>query len=82
MGKLILHICFLLIGLSFLNAQEKPCIEYARPKYSTGPHPKISPIFPGCEEFKENNDSLNRCFGKQISKLIAGKFGWEVSRYR
>lgn len=63
---------------SGLNAQEIPCIEYVHKGFSTGPHP-TSPIFPGCESFKESNDSLNRCFGKQISKRIAGKFGWEVS---
>lgn len=63
-----------------LNAQEKPCIEYERPKNDfTFRHPVISPIFPGCESFKENNDSLNRCFGKQIAKRIAEKLDMEIS---
>lgn len=56
-----------------LNAQVLPCIDTLRPKYSTGPHPKTSPIFPGCELFKENNDSLNTCFGRTLGQLIAEK---------
>jgi hypothetical protein len=68
--KFKLYILFLLFPIT-LFAQEQPCIDPKRPKYSTGPHPKTSPIFPGCESFKENNDSLNRCFGKKIGHLIA-----------
>lgn len=67
---------FIIINLSIsylLFAQEPPCIEHERPKYSTGPHPKTSPIFPGCKAFKENNDSLNNCFGRKIGQLIAEK---------
>lgn len=77
--KLILTFHFLLITFLFLAAQEKPCLEYERPKYSTGPHPKTSPIFPGCESFKENNDSLNYCFRNQIGNLIAHKLDREFS---
>lgn len=78
MNKPILYIFLLIFASLFLNAQEKPCIEYVQTGY-TAHTPIISPIFPGCESFKENNDSLNRCFGKKMSGLIAGKFGWEVS---
>ena len=66
-----------------LNAQVQPCMEYERPKYTTGPHPKTSPIFPGCETFQENNDSLNVCFGRKLGQLIAEKldreYGGELS---
>lgn len=79
MNKSILYIFLLIFASIFLNAQEKPCIEYVHTGFSTGPNPITSPIFPGCESFKESNDSLNRCFGKKMSSLIAGKFGWEVS---
>lgn len=79
MKKSILNIGFLLFAFLILNAQEKPCIQYERPKFSTGPPPKISPIFPGCENFKENNDSLNRCFGRKINILIAEKLDMETS---
>lgn len=56
-----------------LFAQDQPCIEYNRGKFSTGPHPKIVPVFPGCESFKENNDSLDLCFGRKLGSLIAHK---------
>lgn len=70
--KLKLHFISLLFPIT-LFAQDQPCIAPERPKYATGPHPKASPIFPGCESFKENNDSLNSCFGRKISQLIAEK---------
>lgn len=60
----IVIIIFFLVGQ--LHAQEKL-------KYSTGPNPKSSPIFPGCERFKENNDSLNSCFRIQMAERIAQK---------
>lgn len=63
----------IILFLVELNAQEEPCIDPLRLKYSTGPHAKTSPIFPGCEAFKENNDSLNNCFGRKIGQLIAEK---------
>lgn len=75
--KLFLY--FIILHLSsLLIAQEKPCIQYERPKFATGPHPKTSPVFPGCEHFKESNDSLNKCFGFQMSSRIADKFDLKI----
>lgn len=75
--KFKLYILFLLFPITLL-AQVQPCIEYERPKYSIDPHPKTSPIFPGCELFKENNDSLNTCFGRTLGQLIAEKLDKKI----
>lgn len=72
-GLLLLILC---VQIGF--AQEQPCVEPKRSKYSTGPHPKTSPIFPGCESFKEENNSLNSCFGRKLSQLIAEKLDKKI----
>ncbi len=79
MNKPILYIFLLIFASLFLNAQEKSCTEYVHTGFSTGPNPIISPIFPGCEAFKENNDSLDYCFRNQIGTRIAEKFDKEFS---
>src|SRR5690606_5994658 len=72
MIKLILFT--LLIFPVFVFCQEdKPCIIYERPTYSTGPHPKTVPVFPGCETYIHNNDSLNYCIRNLIGTQIADK---------
>ncbi|MFA5621052.1 MAG: hypothetical protein WDA08_12175 [Weeksellaceae bacterium] len=63
-----------------LFAQDQPYLEYNRGKFSTGPHPKIVLVFPGCESFKENNDSLNLCFGRKLGSLIAHKLDKQLFR--
>ncbi|SMC35894.1 hypothetical protein [Moheibacter sediminis] len=78
MKKFCLNFVLILFTPFISNAQEKPYIEYERPKYSTGPYPKISPIFPGCEIFKENNDLLDRCFGVKVANKIAEKLEMEI----
>jgi hypothetical protein len=70
--KIKLYILSLFFPITIL-AQDEPCVEPIRLKFSTGLHPKTSPIFPGCEAFKENNDSLNACFGRNIGELITKK---------
>lgn len=57
--------------------EDKPCIIPDRPKYSTGPNPKTVPVFPGCETFKNNNDSLNLCTRNFIGNQIAQKLEME-----
>jgi hypothetical protein len=67
-------LCFILLfQIGVLLAQKQPCLDSKRSKYTTGPNSKTSPIFPGCELFKENNDSLNTCFGRTLGQLIAEK---------
>ena len=68
---------FLLIASVFLNAQNESCVEYKQTGF-TAHHPKTFPIFPGCEEFKENNDSLNYCLRNQLANLIANKIEGKV----
>ncbi len=63
---------FLFAG--FIQAQEKqPCKVYEKLKFSTGPHPTVVPIFPGCESLENNNDSLNQCARSYIANKIADK---------
>lgn len=59
-----------------IKAQNQPCKKMIeRPIYSTGPHPKIHPIFPGCEDRKGNNNSLDRCTRKVLLTKILEKLG-------
>lgn len=76
MKKLMSILILLIFGI--LNAQEEPCVQHKRPKYSTGPHPTVSPIFPGCESFKESNIALDICFGNEIAQLIAHKMDMSI----
>ena len=67
---------YLLIFLfaGFIQAQEnQPCQVYEKLKFSTGPHPTVVPIFPGCESLENNNDSLNQCARSYIANKIADK---------
>jgi len=67
----------LLIFPVFAFSQDKPCIIYEKSKYSTGPHPETVPVFPGCEIFINNNDSLNHCARNIMGTQIADKLEME-----
>lgn len=79
--KNILLIVLLTLPFGILFAQEvKPCVEYKHPKNSYSINdPKTPPIFPGCESFKENFDSLNFCTRNFIASRIAEKMDMVLS---
>jgi|SRR5690606_1833149 len=80
MKQLFAFLLILLFGNLLFSQETKPCTEYHQPKNSYSIHePKTLPIFPGCESYKENNDSLNICTRNFIGSKINQKLGTEFS---
>lgn len=72
--KLAITYSFVFLCFRLILAQEtRPCQVYEKLEFSTGPHPTVLPIFPGCESLKTNNDSLNLCARSFIANKIADK---------